>query len=111
MRLVWLGLALVPYAVLVGIDTWLHERSRCVPRFEQVLHVGLAIVLLAFFLAVFDARTALAFGTLCVFAVLAGVDEFGFHGKLATRERRVHFASYLALFAFVLTWQWLGEVP
>jgi hypothetical protein len=110
-RTILLGLALLPYVVLAGIDTWLHERSRQVPRTEQALHAGAAVGLLVFLGAVFSARTTLALCALCVFAAVASADEFGFHAHLAVRERRIHFASYLALLVFVLVWQWLGSSP
>jgi hypothetical protein len=110
-RTIWLGLALLPYATLAGIDTWLHERSRKVPRTEQALHAGAAVGLLVFLGAVFSARNTIALCALCAFVVVASADEFGFHAHLAARERRVHFASYLALLAFVLVWQWLERSP
>ena len=111
MRLVWLGMALMPYAIFAGVDTWLHERSRRVPRIEQMLHAGLAISLIVFLTAVFSARTMIALIALCVFVVLEVFDEFGFHRHLEARERRIHFAAYVALLAFVLTWQWKGDGP
>jgi hypothetical protein len=110
-RLVWLGLALLPYATLAGIDTWLHERSRKVPRTEQALHAGAALSLLVFLGAAFGAMTTIAVCALCVFAAVASADEFGFHAHLAARERRVHFASYGALLVFILVWYWLGRSP
>jgi hypothetical protein len=111
MRLVWLGVALLPYVILAGIDTWMHERSRRVPRVEQALHAGLALGLIVFLSAAFGARTTIALTALCVFAALAAADEFGFHRHLAAQERRVHFASYAAMLGFVATWHWIGEAP
>jgi hypothetical protein len=107
--LVWLGLAFLPYAILAGVDTWMHERSRRVPRFEQALHAAAAVGLLVFLGAVVSAKTMIALCALCAFVAVASFDEFGFHAHLAARERRVHFASYIALLTFVLAWQWIGS--
>jgi len=101
----------MPYLIFAGIDTWLHERARRVPRVEQILHAGLAISLIVFLTAVFSARTMIALIALCVFIVLEIFDEFGFHIHLGARERGIHFAAYAALLGFVLTWQWMGDGP
>jgi len=103
-----LGVALLPYLILAGIDAWLHEKSRRVPRVEQALHAGEAVSLFVFVGSAFGARTLLAASALGVFLVLAGADEFGFHGHLAARERRIHFAAYAALLLFVLVWRGVG---
>jgi hypothetical protein len=110
MRIVWLCLALLPYVALAGFDGFLHERSRRVPRAEQWLHAGSAISILVFVVAVFRAQTTLAIVAFCVFAPLAAVDEFGYHGHLAARERYVHFASYVALCIFLGLGVWPGGV-
>jgi len=110
-RTILLSLSFLPYLTLAGIDGWLHERSRRVPRIEQALHAGAAISLIAFAVGVFSARTALASIALGIFAVLAAADEFGFHGHLAARERRIHFAAYAALLVFVFAWQWQAMNP
>jgi hypothetical protein len=104
MHTMWLTLALLPYACLALFDGWLHERSRRVPRVEQWLHAGAALCLLVFLVAAFRSSGAVAIGALSLFAPIAAVDEIGFHGHLAPRERRVHFASYVALGVFVVVW-------
>ena len=107
-RLVWLTLALLPYASLAAFDGFLHERSRKVPRLEQWLHAGSALSIVVCIGAVFRAQTLLAIVAFCVFAPLAMADEFGFHASLAARERRVHFASYAALCLFLGVGLWPG---
>jgi hypothetical protein len=111
MRALWLALALVPYAALAGFDAWLHEKSRQVPLVEKWLHGGLALCLIVFVGAAFRAERTLAFLALGLLVPLAAYDEIGFHGTLAMRERRVHFASYAALGVFVSAWLWLGSGP
>jgi len=108
MHLILLGLALLPYAVLAGVDTWMHERSRVVPPVEKILHAGLGVSLIAFLIGAFTDRNLLALIALGVFAIFLCMDEFGFHGHLARRERYVHFASYAALLGFIVTWHSLG---
>jgi len=103
-RILLLGGALAPYLVLIGVDAWMHERARRVPRFEQGLHYSAAILLLAFLVAVFRGFDALAVALLVAFTALTAWDEIGFHGPLARRERRVHFFSYAALGLFVGAW-------
>jgi hypothetical protein len=111
MRLLWLSLGLVPYLSLAGIDAWMHERHRRVPRIEQALHAGLAIAIGGFLTGVFTQRTALAAVALAAFIALLVADEAGFHRGIAARERRVHVASWIALAGFVLLWRVLGDAP
>jgi len=109
MRTLWLTLAVLPYLALAGFDAWMHERSRQVPRVEKWLHASLALSLIVFMAAAFRSQASVAFAALSVFVPVAAADEFGFHGQLARRERRVHFASYAALGVFVLVWLWQGN--
>jgi len=111
MRLLWLSLGLVPYLSLAGLDAWMHERDRRVPRVEQALHAGLALAIGAFLTGVFTSRTLLASIALIVFVALLVADEAGFHRGLERRERHVHVASWVALAGFVLLWQVLGDTP
>src|SRR5437867_1726216 len=66
MRNIWLGLALVPYLAAVGVDAWMHERSRRVPRVEQWIHAGLALAMAVFLGAVFAGRAAPAVAALAI---------------------------------------------
>jgi hypothetical protein len=100
-----LALALSPYLAIAGVDAWMHERGRKVPKREQWIHAGLAVTLLAFLAAVFANRAALAIAVLAAFAVLLCCDEFWFHRDIAASERRIHVASWLALAGFVIAWQ------
>jgi hypothetical protein len=102
-----LGVALTPYLALVSIDAWMHEAERKVPRVERWLHYSAGALFLGFLVALFRDATALALGLFGVFAVLTVWDEVGFHRHLAVRERRVHFAAYLALALFLCVWGWL----
>jgi hypothetical protein len=104
-----LGAALVPYVALVGVDTWMHERARRVPRLEQVLHYGAGTLFLAFVIAVFRDATGFALVLLPLFVAVAAWDELGFHRMLDARERRVHFVSYAALALFVGAWRLIGS--
>ena len=109
MRNLWLGLALVPYLAAAGVDAWMHERGRRVPRLEQWLHAGLAIGTAAFLVAVFAGRTTVAFAALGAFLALLAWDELGFHGAIARNERRVHAVSWVALAGFVAAW-WVVDL-
>ena len=102
-----LGLALTPYLALVSIDAWMHEASRQVPRVERWLHYSAGALFLGFLIALFRNATDLALVLFGTFAALTVWDAVGFHRNLAVRERRVHFAAYMALALFVCVWAWL----
>ena len=102
-----LGLALTPYLALVSIDAWMHEASRQVPRVERWLHYSAGALFIGFLIALFRDATDLALVLFGTFAALTVWDAVGFHRNLAVRERRVHFAAYLALAMFVCVWAWL----
>jgi hypothetical protein len=104
MRNLWLGLALVPYLAAAGVDAWMHERGRRVPRVEQSIHAALAMAMAAFLWAVFTDRAAFALAALGCFALLVVWDELGYHGGIARSERRVHVVSWVALAGFVAAW-------
>jgi hypothetical protein len=106
-RMALLAAALVPYAALAGVDAWMHERERRVPRLEQVLHAVAALLFVGFIVAVFKAATNTALVLFAAFAVCAACDEFGFHRQLAARERWIHFAAYSALVVFVGAWRFI----
>ena len=110
MRNLWLGLALLPYLAAAGVDAWMHERGRKVPRVEQWIHGGLALGMAGFLAAVFAGRNAWALAALAVFAVLLAWDEVSFHKSIAASERRVHALSWVALAGFVAAW-WVVDSP
>ena len=110
MRNMWLGLALLPYLAAAGVDAWMHERGRKVPRVEQWIHAGLALGMAAFLAAVFAARNPWALAALAVFGVLLAWDEIAYHQAIAANERRVHALSWVALAGFVAAW-WAIDSP
>ena len=108
MRNLWLGLALVPYLAAAGVDAWMHERGRRVPRVEQWVHAGLAVGMTVFLAAVFSGRPAVTVGALAAFLGLLAWDEIAFHKTIARAERRVHSLSWVALAGFVAAW-WMVD--
>jgi hypothetical protein len=106
-RMLLLAAALAPYAALVSVDAWMHERARRVPGLERILHYAAALLFLGFIVAVFRDSSRLALGLLVAFALVAAWDELGFHRHLDPRERRVHFVSYAALALFIGAWRLL----
>lgn len=105
-RFVSLGIGLLPYLGVAGVDTWMHERARKVPRIEQLLHATLAITFTGFAVYVFLQRNVAATSWLAVFLVCLACDEFGFHRGLVANERRVHVISWAALTFFIVVWRW-----
>lgn len=104
MRTLVLGIALAPYLLIAGVDAWMHEAGRKVPRVEQALHASLALAMILFLAAAFLQRTAIAVAALSAFLVLLVWDELGYHAAIAASERRIHRASWLALACFVGAW-------
>ena len=102
--------SLLPYLALSAYDGWLHEKARRVPRMEQVLHATLALSAATLIYALFFDRPWLAVPALAVFVPAACADEFGFHGLLEQRERRLHHVAYASFAAFVLVASWLGAL-
>lgn len=104
MRMILLGSALTPYVALAGVDAWMHERERVVPRIEQLLHYTAAIAFVGFCIAAFRDSMRVALPLLAVFAAATAWDELAFHRHLDRRERRVHVASFVALALFLAVW-------
>lgn len=105
-----LVLSLLPYLVLAAWDGWLHEKARRVPRFEQVLHGLLFVSAASIVVGVFSGRSLLAVVAIGVFAVAAAADEFGFHGALDRRERRLHHVAYASFAGFLGVASWIGAL-
>lgn len=109
-RILWMAITLLPYAMLAGVDTWMHEKSRRVPKVEKILHALAGVLLIGFIVCVFGGFDVAGIAAFVAFAIVASADEFGFHRHLSTRERKVHFASYAALAIFVMAWRLGGAV-
>jgi hypothetical protein len=103
-------LSLAPYLGLSAYDGWLHEKARRVPRFEQGLHGVLAVSAIASIYGLFAVRPWLALPGLAVFAIAACADEFGWHGMLEPRERRLHHVAYACFAGFVGVAAWVGAL-
>jgi hypothetical protein len=108
-RTLVLGIGLVPYLGTAGIDAWMHERARKVPRLEQVLHAALAITFTAFAVYIFLRRNVPAIAWLAAFVLCLVFDELGYHRGLAANERRVHVISWAALLLFIGVWLWTEQ--
>lgn len=106
MRGALLAVALLPYLGLAARDGWMHAHDRRVPRLEQWLHAGIFVGVSAAVYAAFMAGTPQMLAALCLLLPCVLADELGFHGALDARERRLHYAAYTALAAFIACW-WL----
>lgn len=110
-RTLLLGAALAPYVALAGVDAWMHERARRVPRFEQALHYTAMLCFAGFVVAAFRDATRLAIPLLGVFVAASVWDELAYHRHLDAREKRVHLAAFGALLLFVVVWARMLAVP
>jgi hypothetical protein len=107
-QLLLLGFA--PYLGLALYDGWLHEKARRVPMREQLLHASVFVALVALWTGLFF-KPVLVWPALALFATAAFFDEFGYHGMLEARERRLHFAAYACFAGFVAWAAWLHALP
>ena len=103
-------LSMLPYLSLALYDSWLHERARRVPMAEQMFHGMLLLSLLALIAGLFLDHPRLVLPAAIVFGFAAFGDEIGFHGTLAPRERRLHFAAYTCFAGFIAVAIWLGAL-
>ena len=108
-RILALGIGLLPYLGTAGIDAWMHERARKVPRLEQAFHAALAITFTLFAIYAFLRRNVPAMAWFAAFAACLVFDELGYHRGLAASERRVHVISWAALLLFVGVWLWTEQ--
>jgi hypothetical protein len=103
-----LGAALVPYLVLVSVDSWMHEKARRVPRLEQFFHAAAAVVvprLRGRGIPRFPGGVAAAHRL----RGLRGQRRIRFSPSPTTAaERRVHFMSYAPLAIFIVAWRLAG---
>jgi hypothetical protein len=106
-----LAAALLPYVLLAARDRGYHRTLRRVPPFEDIVHLGLLVSLLATVWHAFVGRRGPMLAGLGVVVALGVVDEFGYHRALPSAESDVHAKAHFALFAFfavVLGVDWLG---
>ena len=103
-------LSLAPYLCLALYDSWLHERSRRVPLMEQAFHGAALVCLLSLMAGLFLDHPPLVIPATLGFGIAAIVDEVGFHGALARRERLLHFAAYACFAGFVLVASRIGAL-
>lgn len=104
-------LGFVPYLALASYDGWLHEKARRVPKPEQALHALLFISVLVLMLGLFRQQAPLFWAALAVFTLAGCADEFGFHGQLHARERRLHHWAYASFAGFLGVVALAGALP
>jgi hypothetical protein len=101
-------LSMLPYLSLAMYDSWLHERARRVPMAEQLFHGMLFLSFLTLIAGLFLDHPRWVLPAVIVFGFAVLGDEIGFHGTLARRERRLHFAAYTCFAGFIAVAIWMG---
>ena len=96
-----LAAALLPYLYFAGRDFRLHLSVRRVPVAENVLHLALAIPLVASIGLAFQFRAREAALGMALFAVFGAADEYVFHRGIPAEEHDVHAKEHYALFVFL----------
>ena len=96
-----LAIALAPFAYFAARDFRLHLSARRVPLAENLLHLGLGVLLAGALVRAFQFRAAEAAYAMAVFAVCGAADEFVFHRGIPAEEHDVHAKEHYALFVFL----------
>jgi Cu/Ag efflux pump CusA len=105
-----LVLTFLPFVYYAGKDAIFHLRGRKVSATENLLHLGLGLVLATLFSLALAGRHAAMVGALILFVVAGALDEFVYHRHIPGEESDLHAKEHLALFAFlvtVLAFDWL----
>ena len=96
-----LAAALLPFLYYAGRDFRLHLTERRVPLAESVLHLALAVPLIAALVLCFQFRVREAALAMAAFAVVGAADEYVFHRGIPAAEHDVHAKEHYALFVFL----------
>jgi hypothetical protein len=92
---------ILPFLYYAGRDFRLHLTARRVSLVENVLHLALAVPLLAALALAFQFRAREAALAMAAFAVFGAADEFVFHRGIPADEHDVHAKEHYALFIFL----------
>jgi hypothetical protein len=96
-----LAAALLPFLYFAARDFRLHLTARRVPLAENLLHLALAVPLMAAIALSFQFRVREAALAMAAFAVTGAADEFVFHRAIPAEEHDVHAKEHYALFIFL----------
>ena len=105
-----LAAALLPFLYYAGRDFRLHLAARRVPLAENVLHLALAVPLLAALALAFQFRVREAALAMAAFALCGAADEFVFHRGIPAEEHDVHAKEHFALFIFLAVFGALAQL-
>ena len=112
MRAAILVLSFVPFLYYGGKDTVFHLRGRKVSVTEHILHAAIGLVLLILFTHALMGHHLVVLGSLVLFAVAGGIDEYIFHRDIPAEESDLHAKEHLALLIFIvisLATDWLQQ--
>lgn len=98
-----LVLAFLPFVWYAGKDAVFHLRGRKVSATENLLHLGLGVILAILFSLALAGRHAAMIGALILFVAAGALDEFVYHRHIPGEESDLHAKEHLALFIFLVT--------
>lgn len=102
MRAAILVCSFIPFVYYGAKDTAFHFRGRKVSRTEHILHAAIGLVLAIMFTHALMAHHLIMLGTLLLFVVAGGVDEYIFHRDIPAEESDLHAKEHLALLIFIV---------
>ena len=110
-RTVVLTAALIPFLIYATKDQILHLRARRVSLWENLVHLGLGVVLAAAIASAYAGRSGTVVAASLFFVALGGIDEYVFHRALPAIESDTHAKEHLAFLIFLVafaTLEWVG---
>jgi len=102
MRAAILSVCFLPFVYYAVRDTAFHFRGRKVSLTEHILHAAIGVVLMMLFSNALMARHGVVLGSLVLFVVAGGADEYIFHRGIPAEESDLHAKEHLALLGFVV---------
>ena len=109
-----LTVALGPYLYYGTKDTLFHFRGRRVTLVEHLLHVGVAVAIVAAIASAYRGRTGSMIVGLLLFLLVGATDEYVYHRNLPEHETDLHAKGHMALLMFVIVsvaTQWFAGQP
>ncbi len=101
MREIVIVVSFLPFLYYATLDGVFHFRGRRVSLPEHLVHLVIGLALGLVFAAAVMASQLVMLGSLAVFLVAGGLDEFVWHRDLPAHESDLHAKEHLALLIFL----------
>lgn len=101
MREIIVVVSFLPFLYYATLDGVFHFRGRRVSLAEHLIHLAIGLALGLVFAAAVMANQLVMLGSLAVFLVAGGLDEYVWHRDLPAHESDLHAKEHLALLIFL----------